>query len=149
MNDFSSLSVWKSGLKANGTSSSTTVPLQSWPATLPNDRPCSNQGPQLSSTFLIFNMVILCVSKLALPDHTTVKRQLLISLLSFMPSAWPHISLLFILPPHQDCYAQSIITLSMNRECKLINIIGTDALELPLHFPFIHSPKLGRHNGGT
>ena len=47
------------------------------------------------------------------------------------------------------CDAQSIITLSMNRECKLINIIGTDALGLQFHLPFIRSPKLGRYNGGT
>ena len=47
------------------------------------------------------------------------------------------------------CDTQSIIMLSMNRECKLINIIGTDALRLQFHFPFKRSPKLGRYNGGT
>ena len=39
--------------------------------------------------------------------------------------------------------------LSMNRECKLINIIGTDALRLQFHFLFKRSPKLGRYSGGT
>lgn len=47
------------------------------------------------------------------------------------------------------CNAHRAITLSMNHECKLINIIGTDALGLQFHFPFIRSSNLGKHHAGT
>lgn len=70
---------------------------------------------------------------------------------SRVSSARPHIPLLFHPAPASGprCNAWSLITPSMNHECKLINIIGADALWLQFHFPFLRSWKLGRYSGGT
>ena len=122
--------------------SSITAPLQSWMATLLSYSPCGYQGLRHRA----HSWYYVWVQKLALPENSASEFSTLFHVIS--PAT--HFAALPSAPASGPlCNAQSIIMLSMNRECKLINIIGTDALGFQFHFPFIRSPRLGRYNGGT
>lgn len=109
-------------------------------------QPLQISGATPRSTRLTLNMVTVWVHKLALPENAASE---FITLFPVISLATHFIALHLAPASGLLCHAQRIITLSMNHECKLINIIGTDALGLQFHFPFICSPKLGRYNGGT